>query len=90
MFAQKALEEIAQWRRTATSPQHQLDWRWVERYRTLTSFDSYWWWAPAGPFTDEEQREWGQSFNHSLDEATKLRLGTIDVTVHTTRGSGGS
>jgi hypothetical protein len=33
--------------------------------------------APAGPFTEEEQREWEQLFNHHLDETTKTRLGTL-------------
>jgi tetratricopeptide (TPR) repeat protein/DNA-binding SARP family transcriptional activator len=77
MLGEQAKKEIEEWRRNAVSPQHQLDWRWVERYRTLASFDSYWWLAPAGPFTEEEQREWEQSFNHHLDEATKTRLGTL-------------
>jgi tetratricopeptide (TPR) repeat protein len=77
MFAKNALEEIEQWKRSVITPQHQLDWRWVERYRTLASFDSYWWLAPAGPFTDEEQREWEQWFARDLDEATKVRLGVL-------------
>jgi hypothetical protein len=34
MFAEEALEEIKQWRRSAVSPQHQLDWRWVERSKS--------------------------------------------------------
>jgi tetratricopeptide (TPR) repeat protein len=42
MFAEDALEEIEQWRRQATSPHHQLDWRWVERYRELDAFDASW------------------------------------------------
>ncbi len=41
MFAKEALDEIEQWRQQTNTPQYQLDWRWVERYRTLTSFDSY-------------------------------------------------
>ena len=77
MFAKDALDDIKQWRLKATSPHHQLDWRWVERYRQLASFDSYWWLAPAGPFTEEEQQQWDQLYSHSLDEATKEQLGTI-------------
>jgi hypothetical protein len=77
MFAREALEEIERWRRSTTSPHHQLDWRWVERYRTLAAADSFWWLAPAGPFSQEEQQEWDQSFSHHLDEATKERLGTL-------------
>lgn len=77
MFAKEALDEIEQWRRSAVSPQHQLDWRWVERYRALTSFDSYWWLASAGPFTDEEKQEWEQLFAHHLDGDAKERLGQL-------------
>lgn len=72
-----ALEEMEQWRQKAPSAQYQMDWRWVERYRALSSFNSYWWLAPAGPFTPEEQREWEQSFTSHLDEATQERLGTL-------------
>jgi tetratricopeptide (TPR) repeat protein len=77
MFAKDALEEIEQWKRSAIAPQHQLDWRWIERYRMLASFDSYWWLAPAGPFTDEEQHEWEHCFARNLDEAAKARLGAL-------------
>src|SRR6266567_3407287 len=56
VFAKNALDEIEQWRKTQ-SPHHQLDWRWVERYRTLASFDSFWWLASAGPFNHAEQRQ---------------------------------
>lgn len=42
-FAKEALEEIAQWRKLENTSQSQLDWRWVERFRTLTAYDSYWW-----------------------------------------------
>src|SRR5258708_6431753 len=77
MFAKDALEDIKQWRLKATSSHHQLDWRWVDRYRQLASFDSYWWLAPAGPFTEEEQQQWDQLYFLSLDEATKERLGAL-------------
>ena len=43
----------------------------------LHHLTAYWWLASAGPFTEEEQREWEQSFSHHLDEATKTRLGTL-------------
>ena len=42
MFAEDALEEIEQWRQTDAS-RYQLDWRWVERYRKLASYDGHWW-----------------------------------------------
>ncbi len=77
MFAEDALEEIEQWRQKTTASHYRLDWRWVERYRTLASFDSYWWLAAAGPLTDEEQREWERLPTRHLDEATKGRLSTL-------------
>ncbi len=40
MLAKDALDEIEQWRRQAKSSHYQLDWRWVERYRQLASYDS--------------------------------------------------
>ncbi len=48
VFAKRALDEIEQWREKAGPAQYQLDWRWVERYRALAAFDSYWWWTPTG------------------------------------------
>jgi Tetratricopeptide repeat/Domain of unknown function (DUF1704) len=77
MFANNALDEIEQWRLKATTPLYQLDWRWVERYRILASFDSYWWLAPAGPFTEEEQRQWEQLLSPHMDEVAKEQLGTL-------------
>ena len=77
MFAQEARDEIEQWRLHAPSPHYQFDWRWVERYRMLASFDSYWWLAPAGPFTGEEQRQWDQWSGQTMDEQAKERLGAL-------------
>jgi tetratricopeptide (TPR) repeat protein len=77
MFAEKALKEIEQWRRSATSPEHQVDWRWVERYRQLDAYDAYWWLAYAGPFTQEEQQQWDRLFTPNIDETTKDQLGGL-------------
>jgi tetratricopeptide (TPR) repeat protein len=77
MFAQDGLNEIEQWKQQTVLPRHQLDWRWVERFRTLASYDSRWWLTWAGPFTEEEQEQWGQLFVPSLDEATKTPLGAL-------------
>jgi hypothetical protein len=77
MFVHEALEEIKQWRQKAGASQHQLDWRWVERFRTLTAYDSYWWLTWAGPFTAEEQEEWDRLFALRLDETTKAQLGAL-------------
>ena len=77
MFDKDALNEIEQWRRQAIPPQHQLDWRWISRYRELDAFDSYWWLASAGPFNEEEQRQWDQLFMPDPDEVTKEQLGKV-------------
>lgn len=52
----------------------QLDWRWVRRYRELSAYDAYWWWAHAGPFTVAEQESWDQLFVSPVDEGAKDQL----------------
>ncbi len=76
MFAKDALSEIEQWKKTNAS-HYQLDWRWVERYRKLCAYDTYWWWAQAGPFNDEEQQQWNQLFAVDISEGTKELLGKL-------------
>lgn len=77
MLAREALEEIKQWKQKAGAAQHQLDWRWAECFRTLTSYDSYWWLTWAGPFTSDEQKKWDRLFVPPLDETTKGQLGVL-------------
>src|SRR5258708_3343239 len=77
MSAKDSFEENEQRHPKATFPHHQLDWRWVERYRELASFDSYSWLAPAGPFMQEEQQQWDQLYSQNIDEATKEQLGKL-------------
>ena len=78
VIGDKALQEIEAWRRTSAASSHyQLDWRWVDRYRELASFNAYWWLAAAGPFTPEEQYQWNLAFSSNLDEATKEQLGKL-------------
>ncbi len=79
MFARDALDEIEQWRKT-NAPYYQFDWRWVERYRRLCAYDTYWWWAQAGPFNDEEQRQWDQLAAQELNKTTKEALGVLIAT----------
>src|SRR5207245_241011 len=71
------LEELRQWR--DASPTYQLDWRWIERYRQLTSFDAFWWLAHAGPFTDEEQRQWEQLLSQGEDQEAKKSLEALII-----------
>ncbi len=77
MFAKEALEEIRQWRQRTGASQHQLDWRWVERYRSLVAYDTYWWLGSAGPLTQEEQREWDQFFPRQRDDDAKKQLSRL-------------
>jgi len=79
VMATRADEEIQQWRKlqTGSSPHYQLDWRYVEKYRQLASYDTYWWWGAAGPFTQEEQQEWDQWFTSPLEEKSKEQLGQV-------------
>jgi hypothetical protein len=77
MYAQDGLNEIEQWRQQSPSPQHQLDWRWIERYRELCTYDSYWWLTWAGPFTEEEHAQWDRLSALPLDGATKAQLGKL-------------
>ncbi len=77
MVAEHALDEINHWQEVSVTDHYQLDWRWIDRYRTLASFDSYWWLAPTGPFTSEEQQVWNTTFVPNLDEASKKKLGDL-------------
>jgi tetratricopeptide (TPR) repeat protein len=77
MFAKQALDEITQWRSQTSKPHYQLDWRWVERFRKLVSYDSYWWLTWAGPFTTEEQQKWDELFVRPLDDTTKGQLAEL-------------
>jgi hypothetical protein len=79
MFAKQALDEIEEWRHQATSPEHQLDWRWLGRFRELVAYDSYGWLAHAGPFTEGEQQQWDQLFLPHVDEAAWEQLATLMV-----------
>jgi tetratricopeptide (TPR) repeat protein len=77
VLAEEALREIESARAASPDGRFQLDWRWVRRYRELSAYDAYWWWAPAGPFTDEEQRQWERMFTPGVDEATRDQLREI-------------
>lgn len=77
VLAEEALQEIENARAASPDGRFQLDWRWVRRYRELSAYDAYWWWAPAGPFTDQEQHQWEKLFAPKVDEATKYQLREI-------------
>lgn len=79
MFAQQAIDEIEQWRKQATSPCHQLDWRWIGRFRDLVAYDGHGWLAHAGPFTEEEQQQWDRLFVPDADEAIWEQLAALMV-----------
>ena len=61
------------------NPSAQLDARWFKVYQPIVSFDLFTWLAHAGPFTDDEQREWDQLFGRKDDEARK-RMATMMAT----------
>jgi hypothetical protein len=75
LFAKEALMEIEHIRRS--SHPYQLDWRWIERYRELDAYDAYWWWTPAGLFTEEEQRQWDALSKGHLDDERKSTLAAL-------------
>lgn len=77
LFAKESLMEIEQMQRS--SHPHQLDWRWTDRYRQLDAYDAYWWWTPAGSFTEEEREQWNKLSSSRLDEAAKSQLGALLV-----------
>jgi hypothetical protein len=79
MFAKQAQDEIEQWRKQATSPEHQLDWRWLGRFRDLVAYDGHGWLAHAGPFTKEEQQQWDHLFQPGADETTWEQLASLMV-----------
>jgi hypothetical protein len=77
MSDKDGLHEIKQAGPPSALSRTQLDWRWIERYRQLCAYDSYWWLTWAGPFTDEEQQEWDRLFARPLDEATRIQLSRL-------------
>jgi tetratricopeptide (TPR) repeat protein/DNA-binding XRE family transcriptional regulator len=79
MFAQQALDEIEQWRRQTAASNHQLDWRWIGRFRDLVAYDGHSWLAHAGPFTDEEQAQWDRLFVRGADEGAWEQLAALMV-----------
>ena len=79
MIAQETLREIKQGREASEHSSFQLDWRWVARYRQLSAYDAYWWWAHGGPFTQEEQTQWDQLSAFTLTPDTQNQLRTLLV-----------
>lgn len=77
MIPKTAQQAMKEWLKQATPPEQQLDRRWVERYRKLVAYDSYWWLTWAGPFTQEEQKLWDSLFTPSIDEAKKAQLAPL-------------
>jgi hypothetical protein len=77
MFAEDALDEIKLWRQQTTSSIYQLDWRWIERYRKLVSYDSYWWLTWAGPFTEDEQQQWDRLLISPVDDVAQELLAPL-------------
>lgn len=77
MISEETRQAMVEWLMQATPPERQLDRRWIDRYRELTSQDSFWWLSWAGPFTAEEQKQWDHLFQPPIDDAAKERLGSL-------------
>ncbi len=73
--AAEGLRTIERWQKV--NPRHQLDWRWYPRYHQLASYSDIKWLTPAGPFSEEEQREWNSIAQHQEDEDTSKRMVAI-------------
>jgi len=83
VIAQEALQEIKKGREESENGSYQLDWRWVKRFRELSAYDAYWWWAHGGPFTQEEQIQWNQfsaskQFQEKQDQLRSLLVVSRD------------
>jgi hypothetical protein len=59
--------------------QTQLDHRWIERYRELVAYDTYWWWAQAGPFVEGEQEQWDRLIEQDTETIVKEKLNRLIV-----------
>lgn len=73
MLSEETRQAMAIWLRQATAPGQQLDQRWLNRYRELASYDSYWWLNWSGPFTQEEQIQWDHLYASPMDKAAKVQ-----------------
>ncbi len=60
-----------------TTPHYRLDPQWAERYSTLLAYDDTDWVFPAGPFSEEEQREWDLLFPRRQEDTVKKRMGAL-------------
>lgn len=60
-----------------TTPHYRLDAQWAERYSTLLAYDDTDWVFPAGPFSEEEQREWDLLFPRRQEDMVKKRMGVL-------------
>lgn len=73
--AKKGLRFIE--RQYQDNPHCYLDWQWFPRYHQLASYSDVSWLTQAGPFSDEEQREWDTLLHQKDDESASKRLATI-------------
>jgi hypothetical protein len=52
----------------------QLDYRWINRYKEIADYDTYWWLEPSGPFTADEQDEWDRIISQGNQNQTNDNL----------------
>jgi tetratricopeptide (TPR) repeat protein/transcriptional regulator with XRE-family HTH domain len=74
VLANQILQDIGQ---HPVSTPFQWDKRWADQFRQLVSFNAFWWLAHAGPFTEEEQRQWDQLFLRREEEKVQKQLESI-------------
>ena len=60
-----------------STPHYLLDKQWAERYSKLLAYDDTDWVFPAGPFTEEEQREWDLLFLRRHEDVVRKRMGIL-------------
>ena len=73
--AEEGLRLIEVWHRE--NPRHQLDWRWFSRYHRLASYSDVGWLTQAGPFSEEEQREWDSLIQNQENALASKRMLTV-------------
>lgn len=73
--AEEGLRLIEGWHRE--NPRHQLDWRWFSSYHQLASYSDVGWLTQAGPFSEEEQREWDSLIQNQENAVTLKRMLTL-------------
>lgn len=60
-----------------TTPHYRLDAQWAEQYFQTASYNDIDWLSPAGPFSNEESKQWETLFPFKEDPHAKIRMDEI-------------